>query len=49
MQIGGSSPLTTEDDPRSILQLAQTKYGGSLEESGDGRDEGYEEGGCGEG
>jgi len=48
MQIGGSLPLTTEDDPRSILQLAQTKYGGSLEESGDGRDKGYE-GGCGEG
>lgn len=48
MQIGGSSPLTTEDDPRSILQLAQTKYGDSLEESGDGRDEGYE-GGCNEG
>ena len=50
MQIGGSSLLTAEDDPRSIPQLAQAKYRGrSLVGSGDGWVEECCEGGCGEG
>ena len=44
MQIDRSLLLKTEDGSQSILQLAQTKCGGSLEESGNSHNKEYEGG-----